>query len=101
MDFSDPIPRDATFYQPEVPKETADENKKERERAEQAIPFIDGVIEWFDDAITNTNSLEAARTEAKRREISIEVAVEAYDIVREILMTKRGEFESLKMTFDT
>lgn len=100
MDNSDPIPRGGQPYVPAVPEETANANTLERRQAEQALPFVDGVIAWFDTAIENTNRIDLAKDEAKRRNISLEVCVEAYDIVAEILEAKKGEFESLKMTYE-
>jgi hypothetical protein len=97
---TDPMPRDGSYYQPTTPVETVKENTAEFKRAEQAMPFIEGVMEWFDDVIEATNRLDAVRIEAKRRNKSVEVMAEAYDVAREIFELKRGEFESLKMTFD-
>jgi hemoglobin-like flavoprotein len=96
--MDDPAPRE--YFRPEPPKETTDAVKEEVRKAEQAQPFIEGVMEWFDLAIDNTNHLDAVMAEARRRRVSIEVAAQAYDMVREILMQKQGEFISLKMTFD-
>jgi hypothetical protein len=95
---SDPLPRE--YFIPEAPRETSDAVKEEFKKAEQAMPFIDGVTEWFDLAIDNSNRIDIVILEAKRREIPVEVAVQAYDMVREILEQKKGEFDSLKMTFE-
>ena len=96
--MDDPIPNGG--FQPTVPEETLNANTIELRQAEQALPFVDGVSKWFADAIEATNHIDRAIAEAKRREVSIEVAVQAYDMVAEILAQKKGEFDSLKMTFE-
>lgn len=95
----DPYPNAGEYFQPEVPAQTKYDNEEEKKQAAQALPFIDQVSAWFDDMIANTDSVTVVRQEAKRRDVPVEVAVEAYDIVREILQAKKGEFISLKMTF--
>lgn len=95
----DPIPNGGIF-KPVAPEETVNANTLELRQAEQALPFVDGVSKWFEDAIEATNHIDVALAEAKRRQISIEVAVQAYGIVAEILAQKKGEFDSLKMTFE-
>ena len=95
---SNPIPRE--YFIPEPPKPTSDAVTEEFKKAEQAQPFIDGVSEWFDLAIENSNRIDTVLAEATRRDIPVDVAIQAYDMVREILMQKKGEFESLKMTFE-
>jgi hemoglobin-like flavoprotein len=100
MDTSDPIPNSGQAFYPTAPEETKNANTEERRKAEQALPFVDGVSQWFADAIEATNHIDAAVAEAKRRQVSIEVAVQAYDMVAEILAQKKGEFDSLKMTFE-
>ena len=97
---TDPIPRGGQAYYPVAPEETKNANVEELRQAEQSLPFVDGVISWFEDAIEATNRIDTALAESKRREVSIEVAVQAYSIVAEILAAKKGEFESLKMTFE-
>jgi len=97
---TDPIPRGGQAYYPAQPEETKNANTEELRKAEQALPFVDGVIAWFEDAIEATNRIDTAVAESKRREVPVEVAVQAYSIVAEILAAKKGEFESLKMTFE-
>ncbi len=97
---TDPIPRGGQPYTPQVPEETQNANVQELRQAEQALPFVDGVSKWFADTIEATNHIDLALAEAKRREVSVEVVIQAYDIVAEILAQKKGEFDSLKLTFE-
>lgn len=97
---TNPIPSSGQPYIPVAPEETKNANVEELRKAEQALPFVDGVSQWFADAIEATNHIDVALAEAKRRQISVEVAVQAYDMVAEILAQKKGEFDSLKMTFE-
>lgn len=97
--MDDVYPREGQYFQPTQPEADKQAVSEEVKAAVQARPFLDGVTEWFDEAIANTDSLSTARDEAKRRDVPVDVIVEAYDIVREILINKKGEFESLKQTF--
>ena len=93
-------PNDGTYFIPEVPEETKRSLTAEQKRAYDAQPFIADVISWFDEVIKATNEVSAVKQEAARRKTSIEVAVEAYDITRELLEQKRGELISLAKTLE-
>lgn len=96
----DPIVNASSYYSPEVPAETKAANEEEAKRAAEAMPFINEVIEWFDVAIKNTDSIRIAKAEAERRGKSVEVVAEAYDIVRELLEGKKNELQNLALTLD-
>lgn len=94
------LPNDgSSFYIPEVPAEQKIEMSEEKQRAVAAYPILDELLTWFDEAIKNTDSIEILKADARRRNKSHEVMVEAYDITRELLTIKRGELESIKTTF--
>lgn len=96
----DPIVNASSFYVPEIPLETQKANEEEARRAAEALPFIEDVIKWFDLAIANTDSIAAAKEEARRLQKSFEATSDAYDIVRVLLEQKRNELQSLALTFD-
>ena len=96
----DDLPNDgSTFYQPEVPKKQKIEVSEEKQRAVAAYPILDELLEWFDQAIKNTDSVEILRADAKRRGVSDGEMLLGYDVARELLSIKRNELESIKITF--
>jgi hypothetical protein len=99
MDTSDPYPNDGTYFQPDVPELTKAANAEEKMLAAQSLPFIDGVLAWFDDVIATTDSITAARVYAEKYGKTYESVAIAMDISREYLEQKRGEMQSLALTF--
>lgn len=97
--MDDPIPRNGGVYYPEPPEETVNANTVEKRMADEALPFLDGVIAWFDECIENTDSNRVVRETAVVKKVDYEVSSLAYDIVRETLEHKKAEFENLKHTF--
>lgn len=95
----DPLPNSSTsYFTPTIPDATAKANEAEAKKALDAAPFIDKVIEWFDEVIASTDSIAAAQEEATRRNKSIESMCDAYDITRSLLEAKRNELQSLAST---
>ena len=91
---------DGAYYQPEVPAETKAQLIQEERDAFEAQPFMRKVLEWFDEAIENTNRVDIVISESRRKNKPVEVIVEAYDITRELLEAKKGELEQLAKTLD-
>lgn len=89
---------DGAYYQPDIPSETEAQLKEEQKQAFEAQPFLQKMFEWFDEAIANTNRVDVVMAESKRKQKSIEVVAEAYDITRELLEAKKGELEQLAKT---
>lgn len=98
----DPLPNSATsYFAPTVPDITAKENENEHKKALESAPFIESIVAWFDQAIEATDSIAAAKEEAKRLDKSFEATSDAYDIVRVLLEQKRNELQSLASTILT
>lgn len=91
---------DGAYYQPDVPDETKAQLIQEERDAFEAQPFMRKVLEWFDEAIANTNRVDVVMAESKRKQKSVEIIAEAYDITRELLEAKKGELEQLAKTLD-
>lgn len=92
--MADLYPNDgASFYVPEKPE--VEEMSAEVSRAQLAYPILDELLAWFDERIARVNTVEAVRAEAKLRDLPIETVLEAYDIVREVLLDKRNELETM------
>lgn len=96
---TDPIPRGGQAYYPTKPEATKNADTLERRAAEEAMPFLDGVIAWFDEVIEQTDSNKLVRVTADTKQVSHEVASVAFDLVRELLEDKREEFIAQQATF--
>lgn len=92
--MADLYPNDgASFYVPEKPEK--EEMSAEVSRAQLAYPILDELLAWFDERIAKTDSVAAVTAEAKLRGLPKETVLEAYDIVREVLLDKRNELETI------
>lgn len=96
--MDDLYPNDGSYYQPEAPIETQTANAEEKKKAEEAIPFIDGVLKWFDATVKTTDSVAFAVAMSRQYDKPIEEVVVALDICRQYLEQKKGELESLART---
>jgi hypothetical protein len=100
MDTSDPIPRGGQPYIAPVPEETKNANTVELRQAEQALPFVDGVSAWFDEQIAQTDSIEYALSVKARYADDTDPILIAMNVLKDTLVAKKGEFDSLKLTFE-
>lgn len=96
--MEDPIPNGG-FY-PTAPEETQKANVEELRKAEQALPFVDGVSAWFDEQIKQTDSIEFALSVKVRYPDGTDPVLIAMNVLKDTLLAKKGEFDSLKMTFE-
>lgn len=97
--MDDIYPNEGSYYQPEAPAETLKGNKEELKKTEEAMPFIDGVLSWFDKTAADTDSIALAVRLADSYGKSVEETVIALDIARMYLEQKKGELKSLANTF--
>ena len=98
--MDDPYPRDGQYYQPVVPDDTKNANTEEKRKAEEAMPFIAGVLGWFDTTVEATDSIQLAMQLAEQYNCSVEDTAVALDICRRYLEAKKGELQSLAMTLE-
>ena len=95
----DPYPRDGAPFYPTTPEVTVAANEEEKKLAAQSLPFIDGVLDWFDEVIASADSIAISRQYSKEYGRSYEDTAVAMDIARRYLEQKRGELQSLALTF--
>jgi hypothetical protein len=93
--MDDPYPNDGSYYQPVAPEVTTEANKAEKRKAEEALPFIDDVLTWFEEVVAQTDSIALAIQLSGQYEKSIEDTTVALDIARLYLTQKKGELQSL------
>lgn len=96
--MDDPYPQDGTsFYIPEVPQETKQLLEDERNLSALASPFIDQVMNWFDEQMQEFDSIDLALYEAKARGVEIDSVLVALNICKEKFNDKKLDFSNLKM----
>lgn len=96
---TDLLPNSASsYFAPTIPDETAKLKEEEMDKAVEAFSYIDKLIEWFESCIASTDSIAAAKEEAKRLDKSFEATSDAYEIVRILLEQKKNELRSLAST---
>jgi hypothetical protein len=95
--MDDPTPN--TSWHPVVPLEDKEAIEIEKQRAAQSLPFLDGVTEWFEEQIKLADSIEFCLAKAIEYEQPTEEMLIALNILKNLFESKKGEFESLKLTF--
>lgn len=81
-------------YNPEPDKQQAQKARKETSTIGQSLPVIPLMMEWFDKVIAGCDSVAQVKDTAKRVGCTIEEALEAHDIVRQLLTTQRDELQA-------
>lgn len=94
----DELPNNGFYFQADEPKEQKEIKAQEKAEAVQLLPVVDSLMDWFDECIKNADSIAIARIEAEKRKLPIETVTTAYDIVRELLESKKNELRSKKLT---
>lgn len=95
--MNDPYPNDGTFFQPTVPDQTKQDNEAELKRIAQLIPAIDELIDFFDAAIEETDSITAATSLAKELDMSRSQVEDGFVIARRKFLEKKEELANLKL----
>lgn len=95
---------DTTYY-PEAPQETKDLIAEEQSSKSASYPIMGQIVEWFDDQIDTTNSIEQALITLEqyndalakgKPRATIDDVLVAHDIVRFLLSNKRDEYKEYK-----
>lgn len=94
----DPYPNEGSHYQAGVPDETKNANTEELRKAEQALPFIDDVLAWFDKTVEDTDSVALALNLSLQFEKPVDSILIALDVTRQYLNEKKAELEALSQT---
>lgn len=94
------------IYYPEPDLVVEDTNKLAEKEAKlsSSLPILDDLIEWFDTQVDLCDSLDNILLTSMTingvkmgREVSIEGQLMAYQMLKEMLETKRKEFEDFKL----
>lgn len=100
--MSDLYPTDgSSFYTPPEDELNKQAIEEERKATLQAAPFLDDMMQWFDDRMAECDSIALAVETSKERNISLEAAMHALDIVRLTLEGKKMELSNLKLNLKT
>lgn len=93
----DLLPNEGSFFIPEIPEErTAAENEELRVIGE-SIPVLKDLTTWFEKQAKEAEKLTNIDLEST---VPVEAQIKAYQLLSKLLKAKKGELESLSVTFE-
>lgn len=95
------------IYFPGEPLERKQARELEDSLLNKSLPVLDEVIEWFEDAIEEANSVDGIQTSTMSvngvkysRSVSVEAQVLAQQLLKQKLLDKQSKFIAFKEAHD-
>lgn len=92
----DLLPNEGSFYAPSVPAERQEIENEELRVIRESLPVLKDLSKWFSDQATEAEKLTNIDLESN---VPAEAQIKAYQLLAELLRAKKGELESLEVTF--